>query len=138
MGTLQLPFPSETLWKKRLATEDEHLHKLAAILDGKVVGLVSLHREVSARRAHVASIGLSVHPDVQRRGIGSALLKAIMDLAFKWLQVKRIELDCFADNEAAIALYKKHGFEIEGTKRQGAFRNGKFVDLLFMATLSAE
>ncbi|HEX9390637.1 MAG TPA: GNAT family N-acetyltransferase [Usitatibacteraceae bacterium] len=41
----------------------------------------------------------------------------------------------YVDNVAAIALYKKFGFEIEGTLRMYAFRNGEYVDAHSMARL---
>jgi putative acetyltransferase len=41
----------------------------------------------------------------------------------------------YTDNAAAIALYKKFGFEIEGTHRRYAFRNGEYVDAYSMAHL---
>ena len=53
----------------------------------------------------------------------------------KWLNLARIELTVFTDNEAAIALYRKFGFEIEGTLRKYAFRDGEFVDAYAMARI---
>ena len=51
------------------------------------------------------------------------------------LRVDRIELTVFADNEPAIAVYKKHGFEIEGTGKRYALRNGEYVDAYYMARM---
>ncbi|HEX4946421.1 MAG TPA: GNAT family N-acetyltransferase, partial [Blastocatellia bacterium] len=45
----------------------------------------------------------------------------------------RMELTVYTDNAAAIALYQKFGFEIEGTQRKAAFRDGVFVDTFLMA-----
>ena len=50
-----------------------------------------------------------------------------------WLRVDRIELTVFVDNEPAVAVYKKHGFEIEGTGKKYGLRNGEYVDAYFMA-----
>ena len=62
--------------------------------------------------------------DWQRRGVGSALLHAAIDLADNWIGYTRLELTVFTDNAAAVALYRKFGFEIEGTLRGYAFRDG--------------
>jgi len=51
------------------------------------------------------------------------------------LRIDRIELTVFADNPAAVALYKKFGFEIEGTGRNFALRNGEYVDAYYMARM---
>ena len=60
-------------------------------------------------------------------------MAAIVDLADNWLNLKRIELEVFVDNAAAIHLYEKFGFVIEGTKRKYAFREGEYVDTHVMA-----
>jgi putative acetyltransferase len=41
----------------------------------------------------------------------------------------------YTDNGAGVALYKKFGFEVEGTHRRYAFRNGAYVDAYSMARL---
>jgi putative acetyltransferase len=52
--------------------------------------------------------------------------------------VSRIELTVFTDNERAIALYRKHGFEIEGTHRAYALRAGVYSDTYSMARIRAK
>ncbi len=56
-------------------------------------------------------------------------------VADDWLNLKRIELTVYTDNAPAIALYKRNGFEIEGTHRDFAFRGGSFVDAHAMARI---
>ena len=73
----------------------------------------------------------------QGKGVGTALMQAALDLADNWLGLRRIELRVYADNEPAIALYRKFGFEIEGTHRLYAIRNGVYVDSLSMARIIA-
>lgn len=55
-----------------------------------------------------------------------------MDLADNWLNLQRLELTVYSDNAAAIALYRKFGFEQEGCSPAYAFREGRFVDALHM------
>ncbi len=76
---------------------------------------------------------MMVRDDWQGRGVGSALMRAVIDLADKWLNLTRIELTVYTDNEPAIALYRKFGFQIEGTLRNYAFRDGEFVSAYVMA-----
>jgi putative acetyltransferase len=64
---------------------------------------------------------MMVRDDWQGKGVGAAIMRAVIDLADKWLNLTRIELTVFTDNEPAIALYRKFGFEIEGTLRKYAF-----------------
>jgi putative acetyltransferase len=85
--------------------------------------------------AHVGHLGMGVHDDFQDRGIGTALMEAAMDLADNWLNLKRLELHVYTDNARAIRLYEKFGFEIEGTHRALAFRDGEYVDAYSMARI---
>ena len=85
--------------------------------------------------SHVATFGMAVAAGHQGCGIGSALMREMIDLCDNWLRVERIELTVFADNAPAIAVYKKYGFEIEGTGRRYALRNGEYVDAYYMARM---
>lgn len=134
-GTLQLPHPSLELWKQRLEKLPSNVYSLLAEIDGKVVGQAGLAVEQNPRRRHVAGFGMAVHDDYQGKGIGTALLKELVDLAENWVGVTRIELTVYTDNAAAIALYEKLGFVIEGTSRNYALRNGEYVDVYQMARL---
>jgi putative acetyltransferase len=135
--TLQLPFPSQELWRKRLAQHDDTHHALVATVSGELVGNLGLTRLTRARRAHVGEIGMGVRDAWQGKGVGTALMEAALDLADNWLGLRRIELRVYADNERAIALYRKFGFETEGTHRAYAIRDGVFVDSLSMARVIA-
>jgi putative acetyltransferase len=134
-GTLQLPFPSAEGWKKRLAEQTDGTYLLVGCIDGEVVGSFSIVLDRSPRRRHVGGIGMSVHDAWHRRGVGRALIEAGIDLADNWLNLIRLELDVFADNAAAIKLYERVGFEIEGRHRKFGFRDGEFADAFSMARL---
>jgi putative acetyltransferase len=69
------------------------------------------------------------------KGVGTALLQAAVDLADKWLNLTRLELEVYIDNKPAIRLYEKFGFTLEGTLVQYAFREGHYVDTYVMARL---
>ena len=134
-GTLQLPFPSLPQWMARVEGGDNSQFSLVAECDGQIVGNAGLSVEQHPRRRHVANIGMAVHDDHHGKGIGSQLLAAMIDLAENWLAVTRIELSVYTDNAAGVALYEKHGFQIEGTARQYAFRDGQYVDVYHMARI---
>ena len=101
---------------------------------GQIIGDASVER-LPRRMRHRGSIGISVLKAHWGRGIGSALMREMIDLCDNWLRVERIELTVFADNAPAIAVYKKYGFEIEGTGRRYALRNGEYVDAYYMARM---
>jgi putative acetyltransferase len=78
---------------------------------------------------------MGVHDAHVGRGIGTRLLRAILDTADNWLDLRRNELTVFVDNAPAIALYERHGFAVEGTLRSYAFRDGAYEDVYAMARL---
>jgi putative acetyltransferase len=131
--TLQLPLQSEDVVKKKIENPPEGMIRLVAEVDGRVIGVSTLHPNHRPRMQHMAGCGVGVHPNYWNKGAGSALMAAIVDLADNWLDLKRIELEVYVDNAAAIHLYEKFGFVIEGTKRKYAFREGEYVDTHVMA-----
>ena len=134
-NTLQLPHPSREAWRKRLAEPGEGGHNIVAVVGDRVVGMFSLHVFTRPRRNHAAAIGLTVHEDWHGKGVGTALMRAGIDLADNWLGLTRLELEVYTDNEPAIRLYERFGFEREGLLRQHAYRDGRYVDSLLMARL---
>ncbi len=133
-NTLQLPYVSLDSREQWLSNLTDNDYMLVAEVDGRVVGNIEITRR-KHRLAHVAQLGMAVHDDYQDRGIGTALMEAALDLADNWLNVKRVELDVYTDNDRAVHLYEKFGFEIEGTLRSLAFREGEYVDAYHMARL---
>ena len=132
-GTLHLPTPPLSQWQKRLEISD--VVALVAEVDGGLVGQIALHVEPNPRRKHVAGIGMGVRDDWTGKGVGSALLGAVLEMADDWLNLRRIELTVYGDNQGALALYRKFGFEQEGLARGYAFRRGDYVDALYMARI---
>ena len=133
-GTLQVPFPSEEMWKKRLEAQGDDRYTLVACIEGEIVGMGGFDLfPASPRRRHAGYVGLIVDEKWHAKGVGSALMQALIDVADNWLNLSRLELTVFTDNEPAVKLYKRLGFAIEGTHRKFAFRDGEFVDAYVMA-----
>lgn len=130
-GTLRLPFPTADEVRKRLeAPSDGRL--LLAEAGGGLVGMAGLHRH-AGRRGHAGEIGMAVHDAWTGRRVGTALMAAIVDYADRWLGIRRLELTVYTDNAAALALYRRFGFDVEGTLRGYALRDGMLVDAYAMA-----
>ncbi len=136
-GLMQMPYASVEAHRARL-TDSLAPGKvdllLVAEMNGKVVGGSGLHPAGAAlRRRHVMMLGISVVPEAQRQGVGTALMQAMCDYADRWMGVLRLELTVYVDNAAAIALYRRFGFEMEGRHRGYAMRDGGYVDAFAMA-----
>jgi putative acetyltransferase len=137
-GVLQMPYPTAELWRKRLepqVTDDSSLH-LVAVADRRVVASAGIHLQAwTPRRRHVGGLGMTVAADWQGKGVGSLLMKGLLDWADHWIGLMRVELTVYTDNARAIALYEKFGFVHEGTHRAFALRAGRYVDAYAMARL---
>ncbi len=136
-GLMQMPYTNEELWRARLAESSAPGKTdllLVAEQDGSVVGSAGLHPAGnSQRRRHVLMLGISVVPQAQGQGVGSALMAALCDYADNWMGTLRLELDVYTDNARALALYRKFGFVMEGTHKGYALRDGQYVDSYSMA-----
>jgi len=74
----------------------------------------------------------------QGKGLGYEASKLILDHGFKKLNLHRIYLGVHQDNKAALGLYKKLGFKVEGTLRQHFHRAGQYKNIIVMGLLSRE
>lgn len=140
-----LGLPSETLMnsKSYLSKEDSLRHQFVAVLKKDraseiIVGTAGLHVNELPRKRHSGTIGIMVHTEYQGMGIGKQLMSTVLDVADNRLMLTRIELEVFADNEKAINLYQKFGFEVEGVKKKAAIRNGRYADEMLMGRIRNE
>ncbi len=134
-GTLQLPHPSIEHWEQRISKSPENVYSYVALLNGDVVGNLGFVVDQNPRRRHVATFGMGVKDSVSGQGIGSKLLSTALDLSDKWLNLKRIEITVYKDNNPAVKLYEKFGFKVEGEAEAYAFRNGEYVSAYHMARI---
>lgn len=110
-------------------------YRFVAEADGKAIGYGSLSQTMRPRRMHSGDVGMYVSRDYWGHGVGSLLMQEMLNFADNWLDLRRIELDVYTDNDAAIRLYEKFGFETEGTKKKIAYGNGRWQDAYLMARL---
>lgn len=134
-GTIGVPFSSALEVREELARQKDGSFPLVACVGDEVVGQLTLTVYMNPRTSHSGHFGLAVRDDWQGKGVGTALMEACLDLADNWLDLTRLDLRVYTDNAPAIALYRKFGFEIEGTHKRFAYRNGQYVDAHVMARL---
>lgn len=72
------------------------------------------------------------------QGYGTEAMRLLLQFGFTTLNLHRIFLRVFEDNQRAIRAYKKAGFVEEGRNRQAIFQGGNYLDILFMSVLRTE
>ncbi|MCB9896264.1 MAG: GNAT family N-acetyltransferase [Planctomycetes bacterium] len=104
--------------------------------EGALVGFVNFKASRRKRLAHHGSFGISVHPDWRDRGIGRALLETLLAWARANPRLTKVSLAVIADNDRAIALYRKLGFIEEGRRiNHIRYDDGRYADDLLMYVL---
>ncbi len=128
-GTMRLPHQSLDYTRKRFEPTDGVI-TLAARSDGRLVGFSEMITYPNIpRHRHAAEINLVVtRGDWQGKGVGRALMEAMIDLADNWLNISRISLVVWTSNAPALHLYQSLGFEIEGTMPHYGFGQGEYID----------
>jgi RimJ/RimL family protein N-acetyltransferase len=110
-----------------------HPHYVA-LVGRDVVGWCDIVPLAQPGFTHTGVLGMGVRPDWRGRGVGKALLTAAIGAAAT-LQLSRIELEVYAANAAARALYQSCGFVEEGVKRKARYLDGHHEDIVIMARL---
>jgi ribosomal protein S18 acetylase RimI-like enzyme len=108
--------------------------QFVAVEDGLVLGWCDIVPKTHVTLRHVGVLGMGVAAPHRARGIGRALLQAAIEGATA-RGISRIELLVRSDNEPAIALYRRSGFELEGRLRNYLIVDGASHDVLAMARL---
>jgi RimJ/RimL family protein N-acetyltransferase len=106
--------------------------QVLAIDGDKVVGWCDVVRDWRDGFRHGGHLGMGIVPEFRGRGIGERLARAAIEAAFA-AGMERIELEVFSSNAAAIALYDKLGFVLEGVKKHARKIDDAYEDNLMMA-----
>jgi RimJ/RimL family protein N-acetyltransferase len=72
------------------------------------------------------------------KGVGTAVTKQILELAFTTHHLNRVMLTVSEGNTGGLRAYAKAGFVVEGRLRQAACRQGVFHDKIVMSVLKAD
>ncbi len=109
---------------------------IVAEVGGKIVGAAEIKRDLvgKSRTRHIATFGITILSEARGMGIGHALIQLCIDHATSFLEdIKMITLNAFSDNDRALALYEKYGFQEVGRVPNAYFRKNQYSDQVIMA-----
>ena len=102
--------------------------------DHQLIGYLAASGGTFQRNRHSAYLVIGILQAFTGQGIGTQLFQRLEEWAKK-KHIHRLELTVMTHNTMGIALYKKQGFAIEGTKRHSLLINGQYVDEFYMSKL---
>lgn len=101
-----------------------------------VVHLGALQPRIAHNRH--SQIGINIMQAYQGKGYGSEAIEWIVDWGFRHANLHRIEIGAFEWNDGALRLYERLGFVVEGRKREVAWHDGQYMDVVEMGMLARE
>ena len=117
---LGIPEP-ERMFIKHRVTEIEIIHDwcrnidygrnlpMVALIGGKIVGDATLHQQLGGWRRHIGRVSVLVHPQHRGRGLASALVSEIVDIA-RQVGLEKVEAEFIGEQAAAIKMFALLGF----------------------------
>ena len=104
-------------------------------VDAHIIGILNCDGGKRKAIRHTATLGVSVRKEWRNKGVGSKLMAHTIEWAKSTKIIKRIELTVFARNVAAIHVYEKYGFVVEGRRQRSIYRDGEYLDDVMMALI---
>ena len=137
-----LPWPQEETerWYERVLDAQRNRREFRYAIEdeeGKLVGTVALEDIDWKNRSAELDIGIG-EKDHWGKGYGTEAITAILDFAFRGLNLHRVWLTTSDFNRRAVRCYEKCGFRHEGRAREALFQDGRYHDVLFMGILQEE
>ncbi|MEU8777125.1 GNAT family protein [Streptomyces sp. NPDC048606] len=136
MGIWPRPLSAVRERVERYVDDDERDDFLVLLPDGTPVGHVALTGQNMVDGT--AEVELMLAPGERGRGLGTAVLDAVVDLAFGELPMYRLTAETHADNAPALAVLTKSGFTREGTSRAACLHRGRRHDIAVFSLLRPE
>jgi RimJ/RimL family protein N-acetyltransferase len=108
-----------------IITHKDYTNFIQPLGYARLTDIDSIHRKVE--------VGADIISGFRGQGLGQKTYLALLDFCTRQLNMRKIYLYVFENNETAIAVYKKVGFEVESILKEHIFRNGEYQNVLMMS-----
>jgi RimJ/RimL family protein N-acetyltransferase len=128
----------ELAWVRKVRTStDEKVFTVLDAKDGRYLGQVGIHQIFWRSKVGRGAAIISSKSD-HGRGLGSAAIARLLDIAFGELGLHKMWLMVFRENERSLKTWKRMGFVEEGVLREEYFHEGTWRDMVRMGMLARE
>ncbi len=115
--------------------EKENQIFVIAYIDGEIVGQMNARASQKPRLKHVCEFGISTRKQHWGKGIATEVLTYLIEWAQSNAVIRKVNLRANVNNEKAIALYERMGFQHEGLHKRDFFLHGEFIDAVSMGLI---
>jgi RimJ/RimL family protein N-acetyltransferase len=130
--------PQHAEWLAAVVSRrDAVIFAIRTVSGNTLIGTCQLHSINPVHRSAELQIRIGAE-EARGKGYGKNAVRLLLRFAFVDLNLHRVMVHVFADNDRAIRLYESTGFRREGTLRDAAFINGRYVDVIVMGILETE
>ncbi len=116
------------------SSKENILFTICTNSDNKPIGETGLFRIDYVSRAAIFYIAI-YDPKYWSKGYGKETTNLVLKYSFDILNLNRIQLHVATNNPAAVKIYERSGFVIEGTLREAMYHNNEYVDFYVMGIL---
>ena len=115
--------------------ESDNNTMILATIDDKIIGIGTISSNQKKKGKHVGELGIVIKEEYCNVGLGKIMMDELIDWCKSNGITSRIGLSVRKDNPRAIELYKKCGFEVEGTLKNETYIDGEFFDIIVMGLI---
>jgi len=120
-------------FRSRLTADPADYFFIGVFADGELAGMAGFIREAGEKERHKGMVvGVYLKSDLRRKGIGRAMLQALLDRAAKIEGLERIVLKVSSTQDAAIGTYRSLGFTSFGHEVRALCIDGQYIDEEYM------
>ena len=125
-------------WFSNLLTRDDKRMLIIETKEGRPIGTIGMdHIDFKNQRAEFGNL-LIGESEYLGKNLATDGTLALLKFAFQEMNLNRVYLEVYADNDRARRLYDKCGFKVEGVLRQAYYHQGRFQDTVLMSVLRDE
>lgn len=137
-----IPYPytidnAKEFIEQTLNAKEDSQYSWAIIVDEKVIGSIGMFRKDNIHHL-TAEMGYYIAEAYWGKGVMAKVVKKVCEYVFENTDIIRIFAEPFAYNVASCIVLEKAGFELEGTLRKNAIKNGEILDMKMYSIIKEE